>query len=74
MLILMFIAFCIDQIQQVTSKYFAEALEYRQSKKVLSINQYALFSLYVIKCWQTLYLSLANKCNRADLGDLVNTT
>ena len=73
MLILMFITFCIDQIQQAKSKYFAEALEYRQSKKALWINQYALFSSYIIKCWKTFYLALANKCNTTDQGDLVNT-
>ena len=73
MLILMFIAFCIDQIQQATSKYFAEALNYMKSKKALWIKLYALFSSYIVKCWKTLYLALANKYTKPYLGDLVDT-
>ena len=74
MLILMFIAFCIDQIQQATSKYFAEALNYMKSKKALWIKLYALFSSYIVKCWKTLYLALANKYTKPDLDDFVDTT
>ena len=45
-----------------------------KSKKALWIKLYALFSSYIVKCWKTLYLALANKYTKPDLGDLVDTT
>ena len=59
MLILMFIAFAIDQIQQATSKYFQKALEARQSKKALWCQAYAKFTNCAYDSWQTFYEALS---------------
>jgi hypothetical protein len=56
--LLMMLAFCIDQIQQLGCGLFRAALKRRGSKKVLWEHLRAFFFKYFIDSWEDLYNSL----------------
>lgn len=74
MLILMLIAFCIDQIQQATSEHFKSALINLQSKLELWAEQRSYFKTFIIDSWESLYLALAGKIKKVELKSIVNTS
>jgi hypothetical protein len=71
MLILMLVAFCIDQVQQATSEDFMSALKHLQSKLELWDNQRAYFKTYIIDSWESLYFALAGKIKKQELKNLL---
>ena len=74
MLILLLVAFGIDQIQQATSEHFKSALKHLQSKLELWTQQRAYFKTYIIDSWETLYLALAGKIQKQELKNIVNSS
>ena len=74
MLILLFVAFGIDQIQQATSEHFKSTLKHLQSKLELWTQQRAYLKTYIIDSWETLYLALAGKIQKQELKNIVNSS
>ena len=74
MLILLLVAFGIDQIQQATSENFKSSLKHLQSKLKLWTQQRAYFKTHIIDSWETLYLALACKIQKQELKNIVNSS
>ena len=55
MMLLMFIAFAVDQVQEATSEYFARALTKEKRKSYLWRKIKSLFLNFIIDSWETLY-------------------
>jgi len=71
---LMFIAFLIDQAQQLCCEFFQRALAQCVSKIRLWRKMCALFCEYFVDSWLHLYLALINGGSRAKLASLIDTT
>ena len=55
MMMLMFIAFAVDQVQEATSKYFQQALQKTKRKMYLWKKLTSIFLNFLIDSWETLY-------------------
>lgn len=66
---LMFLAFLIDQIQQLCCAFFNSAWKKSKSKRSLWENIRALFTKFFIRSWEDLYNAIANAHYGGVLGD-----
>ena len=71
---LMMLAFLIDQIQQHTSNYFAEALKKQERKKYLYEKMFALFTTIIILDWEKFYRLLIEPLNTVTCDALLKNS